>query len=463
MSSAPRLVIVGGSDAGISAGLRARELDRAVRPTVVVGDAYPNFSICGIPYWLSGEVRERRELAHRSREELERAGLKLRLQTVAERIEVDKRVLIVRAPGGRREAIEYDRLVVATGAVPARPPIPGIELAGVHVLRSIGDASAVQDALGAGAWSAVIVGAGYLGVEMADALSRRGLRVSLVEQAPSALTSVDPELGERVVEELSGQGVRCSIGVRVTGIERRADRLVVLAEGGVRAEGEIVLVLAGVRPDTRLACEAGASVGVRGAIAVDRQMRTDLPGVWAAGDCVETHHQLLDRPEYMPLGSTAHKQGRVAGENAIGGSARFVGSLGTQVVKVFDLAIAATGLRESVARAEGFDALTIETIAEDHKAYYPGAHRLRLRIVGDLESGQLLGAQILGHKSGQVSKRIDTIATAIYHRMTVAEVSGLDLGYTPPFSSPWDPVQIACQAWESAQRSRSRPLQSVAV
>ena len=305
----------------------------------------------------------------------------------------------MRTPDGRQETIEYDRLVIATGAVPARPPIPGIELPGVHMLHTMGDASAVQEALNAGARSAVIIGAGYIGVEMADALTKRGLDVSLIEQAPSALTTVDPELGTLVVEELSAHGVRCSIGARVTGIAPTGERLRVTADGGVHAEGEIVLVLAGVQPDTRLAREAGATVGVRGAIAVDRQMRTGLPDIWAAGDCIETYEQLFDKPSYMPLGSTAHKQGRIAGENAIGGSAEFAGSLGTQVVKVFDLAIAATGLRESVARAEGLDPLTVETTTDDHKAYYPGAHPLRLRIVGDRDNGHLLGAQILARLS----------------------------------------------------------------
>ncbi len=456
-----RLVIVGGSDAGISAGLRARELDPTVETTLVVADSYPNFSICGIPYWLSGEVSERRNLAHRTRDDLERAGLDLRLDTVAERIDVNQRELIVRTPDGEREPIEYDRLIVATGAVPARPPIPGIEHPGVHLLHSMDDASAVYEALSGGARSAVIVGAGYIGVEMADALITRGLEVSVVEQAPSALTTVDPELGALVVEKLSANGARCLIGVRVTGIEEGGDRLVVTAEGGVRVEGEIVLVLAGVRPDTQLARDAGASIGVRGALVVDRQMRTGLPDIWAAGDCVETHHQLLDKPVYMPLGSTAHKQGRVAGENAIGGSADFAGSLGTQVVKVFDLAIAATGLRDAAAAAEGLDPLTVETTADDHKAYYPEAHPLRLRIVGDREHGLLLGAQILGHVSGQVAKRIDTLATAIYHRMTIAEVSDLDLSYTPPLSSPWDPVQIACQAWERARRSHRQTTNTI--
>ena len=453
-----RLVIVGGSDAGISAGLRARELDPTVQVTLVVADAFPNFSICGIPYWISGEVTARENLAHRTRQDLEDAGLNMRLYTVAERIDVDEHELIVRCPGGTRDTIAYDRLVVGTGAVPVRPPIPGIDLPGVHLLRSMGDATAVHDALD-GVRSAVVIGAGYIGVEMADGLTVRGIEVTLIEQAPAPLTTVDPELGALVVEELSAHGVRCAMNERVTEIARDDDRLVVSTESGLTAHGEIALLLAGVRPDTELLHKSGASLGVRGAVRVDRQMRTGLPDIWAAGDCVETHQQLLEVPAYMPLGSTAHKQGRVAGENAIGGSAEFAGSLGTQAVKVFDITIAGTGLRDQAANSAGFDALTVATVTDDHKAYYPGASPLHLRIVGDREHGQLLGAQILGRTSGQVSKRIDTLATAIYHRMTVAQVSDLDLTYTPPLSSPWDPVQIACQAWERARRT-ARELDS---
>jgi NADPH-dependent 2,4-dienoyl-CoA reductase/sulfur reductase-like enzyme len=457
MSDPLRLVIVGASDAGISAGLRARELDSTVQTTLVVADAYPNFSICGIPYWLSGEVTDAASLAHRTREELELAGLQLRLNTVAEWIDVERRELLVRDLDGASESIGYDRLVIATGAIPARPPIPGIELEGVHTLHSMGDASAVARALGDRAGSAVIVGAGYIGVEMADALTLRGLDVWLVEQSRSALTTVDPDLGALVVDELAAHRVRCSFGARVTAIKRAAGCLEVSGENGLRAQGDIVLVLAGVQPDTKLTRDAGASVGVRGAISVDRQMRTGLPEIWAAGDCVQTYHQLLKRPVYMPLGSTAHKQGRIAGENAIGGSAEFAGTLGTQVVKVFDLAIAATGLREGTAREEGFDPLTVQSTADDHKAYYPGAHPLQMRIVADRSTGQLLGAQLLGHVTGQVAKRIDTLASAIYHRMRVTEISALDLSYTPPLSSPWDPIQIACQAWEREHRSRPAP------
>jgi len=209
---------------------------------------------------------------------------------------------------------------------------------------------------------------------------------------------------------------------------------------------DMVLVVVGVRPETTLAADAGATLGTKGAIAVDPGMHTDLPDVFAAGDCVITHHRLLGLT-YLPLGTTAHKQGRVAGENALGGNRQFAGSLGTQVVKIFGQAAARTGLRDHEARAAGFDPVTVETAADDHKAYYPGSHRIAIRVTGDRATGRLLGMQLFGHKNAEIAKRVDIAATAIYHRMTVDAVSDLDLSYTPPLGSPWDAVQIATQAW----------------
>jgi len=208
-----------------------------------------------------------------------------------------------------------------------------------------------------------------------------------------------------------------------------------------------------VRPESTLAAEAGATLGVRGAIAVDRGMRTSLPDVFAAGDCVVTHHRLLGET-YLPLGTTAHKQGRVAGENAVGGNRQFAGSLGTQVVKIFDQAAARTGLRDHEAAAAGFDPVTVASQADDHKAYYPGSHRITMRFTGDRGTGQLLGVQLFGHRQAEIAKRIDIAATAIFHRMTVDTVSDLDLSYTPPLGSPWDAIQIGAQAWTRATRQR---------
>ena len=208
-----------------------------------------------------------------------------------------------------------------------------------------------------------------------------------------------------------------------------------------------MLLAVGARPDSELAEQAGAKVGAQGAIVVTRQMRTNLADLFAAGDCVETYHRLLDVPTYISLGTIAHKQGRVAGENAIGGNRIFAGALGTQSLKVFDLAIARTGLSERDAREAGFDPVTTGFEANDHKAYYPGAVRLRIRLTGDRRTGRLLGGQILGNRKAEISKRIDIIATAIFQDASVDYLNDLDLSYTPPFSSPWDPVQMAAQAW----------------
>jgi len=208
----------------------------------------------------------------------------------------------------------------------------------------------------------------------------------------------------------------------------------------------MVLVVVGVRPETTLAADAGARLGVRGAIAVDPGMRTGLPDVFAAGDCVITHHRLLGAT-WLPLGTTAHKQGRVAGENALGGNRQFAGSLGTQVVKIFDQAAARTGLRDHEAAAAGFDPVTVGYEADDHKAYYPGAHRITMRVTGDRATGRLLGLQLFGHKHAEIAKRIDIAATVIHNYMTVDQVSDLDLSYTPPLGSPWDAVQMGTQAW----------------
>jgi NADPH-dependent 2,4-dienoyl-CoA reductase/sulfur reductase-like enzyme len=443
-----RLLVVGGSDAGVSAGLRARELDPSVEVTLLVADAYPNFSICGLPYYLSGEVADWRSLAHRTTADLEAAGIELLLDHTAQTIRPSTHRVAVTGPGGRQRFLPYDRLVVATGAMPARPPIAGLDLPGVHVLHTMGDTFAVEHALAVRApCSAVIVGGGYIGLEMAEALTTRGIAVTLVEQAPTVMPNVDAELGQRIGAELTRHGVRVRTRLAVTAIEGDDGQLRVLGEPGFAQPTDLVLVVVGVRPDSRLAAAAGVSTGVRGALRVDRQMRTNLPDVLAAGDCVETWHRLLGAPAYLPLGTTAHKQGLVAGENAVGGTAEFAGSLGTQVVKVFELAVARTGLRDQDAAAAGFDPVTVGSVEFDHKVYYPGAHRLYLRVTGDRSSGRLLGMQLVGHYQAEVAKRIDIPATALFHAMTVQGLSDLDLSYTPPFGSPWDAIQLAAQAW----------------
>ena len=456
------LVAVGGSDAGISAALRAHEVEPEADVTVIAADAFPNFSICGIPYYVSGEVARWQNLAHRTRADLEAAGMGLRLDTTARRIDADARKLLVTGPDGADDVISYDQLIVGTGAVPVRPPIAGLDELGpgdgVHLLHSMGDTFALMRTLeDHQPASAVIVGAGYIGLEMADALTTWGLLVTQIEQLPEVLPTVDPELGSLVNAELNRREVKVLTGTTVRAVSKapagqdgRLEVSAVTATGEpVSCFADLVLVVVGVRPDTELAVSAGAKLGPRGAIAVDSMMRTGLPSVFAAGDCVVTQHRLLG-DTYLPLGTTAHKQGRVAGENACGGHREFAGSLGTQVVKIFDQAAARTGLRDHEARAAGYNPVTVGSEADDHKAYYPGSHRIAMRFTGDRQTGRLLGVQLFGSKDAEIAKRVDIVATAIFHDMTVDGLSDLDLSYTPPLGSPWDAVQIGAQAWTRA-------------
>ncbi len=443
MGSNLKFLIIGGSDAGISAALRARELASSALITVVLADGYPNFSICGLPFFLSGETPDWHQLAHRTEFE----GIELLLWHRAVAIDPTGHTVEVVDREEHRKTLPYDRLLIATGAAPLLPEIPGIDLPGVFTLHTMDDSFAVHYRLMDGnPRSAIIVGAGYIGVEMADALVHQGLQVTLVGRTKSVLATVDPELGDVMADELRRHKVEVRTNVEVTGIAS-SNCLRVSGKNGFEHSADLVLLAAGVKPASQIALDAGISTGQKGAIQVDTSMQTNIPDIYAAGDCVETWHRLLQQYKYLPLGTTAHKQGRVAGENAVGGNKNFAGCVGTQVVKVFELAAARTGLREHEAQAAGFSPLTVETTASDHKGYYPGAHELRIRVTGDADTGKLLGAQFVGHWRSEVAKRIDIFAAALFHGMSVEDFSDLDLSYTPPLSSPWDPVQIAAQAW----------------
>ena len=465
------VAVVGGSDAGIEAARRCRELAPTVDVTVLVADAYPNLSICGLPYWHSREVPEWPNLAHRRVSDLEATGMRLLLDHKVTALGLQSQRLRF-THEGRIGELAFDRLVLGTGAYPVRPPIDGLDGLGtgdgVHVLHSMPDAfgldatvgTAVNDA--ADTATAAIVGAGYVGLEMAEALTSRGLRVVVLEQLPQVLPrTLDASLAAPVETHLRQHGVDVRCGATVRAIHRdeagnedcaRRSLQVCLEDESLPAD--LVLVATGVRPATQLAVAAGLDLGAAGAIAVDRQMRTSADGVWAAGDCVHTHHRSLETETYLPLGTTAHKQGRVAGENVLGGHIEYAGSLGTQAVKIFDLVAAATGLGDREARQQGFDPVTVEVTADDHNRYYPGAAPLTVRLTGDRATGRLLGGQLLGAYGAEVSKRVDVLAAALHHGDIVARLGDLDLSYTPPLSSPWDPLQQAAHAWAANLRRK---------
>jgi NADPH-dependent 2,4-dienoyl-CoA reductase/sulfur reductase-like enzyme len=445
-----RVLIVGGSDAGISAALRAHELDCDSEITVLLADDFPNYSICGLPFYLSGETPDWKSLAHRTQFD----GMTMYRGQEVTQIDVLGKKVLATDRDGRVVTHAYDKLVIATGASPVTPPIDGLDLPGVFPLHTMKHSFAMNEFIAAAKpRRAVIVGAGYIGLEMADALTHRGIEVTIASRTPSVLPTVEPSFGEAVTAELERHHVMVRTGVEARAVSRAGDHLHVSGSGVFEQDCEMVLIAVGVKPNTHLGVEAGIEAGAKGALRVNRRMETAIPDVYAAGDCVETWHRLLHRYTYLPLGTTAHKQGRCAGENAVGGNREFAGSMGTQVVKIFDLVVARTGLRQDEALRESHSAYTAETTSFDHKAYYPGARQIRIRMTGDSQTGRLLGAQILGSWGAEISKRIDIFATALFHGMGVEELGDLDLSYTPPLSSPWDPVQMAAHHWTAALRS----------
>lgn len=439
----PKYLIVGGSDAGISAALRIKELQPNTEVILFLKDTYPNYSICGIPFYLSGEIKDWQSLAHRTKEIINDAGIVVIENT--EIIGLDARGKVISTANKR---YPYDKLLMATGAVSVMPPIIGNELKGVFTLRWIDEMFAVDHYLReAKCRNAVIIGGGYIGVEMADALTRRGLYVTLVEPSASVLKTLDIDFGLKVQEELLNKGVQVINGKRVTQIQETIDALEVKGDNGLILKADIVLLVTGAKPNTALADGTSLKLGPSGAYQTDQQMRSSIPDIYVAGDCCETFHSILNTFVYQPLGTTSHKQGRIAGEAMCGEKGVFKGIVGTQVVKVFDLIAGRTGLHDRDCENHSIPHLTVESEHWDHKQYYPGARKLWIRITGNPLTGMLLGMQIIGFSTSEVSKRLDIAAVAIQNCLSVLQLNELDLSYTPPLSSPWDPVQLAAQAW----------------
>ena len=443
------LIIIGGSDAGISSALRALELDPKIMATMIVADNYPNFSICGLPYYISHDVSYWKNLAHRTKDEIENEGIRLFLENQAYSIDAQNKTVTMVHKSGSNKVLDYDKLILGTGAVSVRPKIQGIDHSGVFFLRWIPDAFAIDEYIkNHNPQKAIIIGGGYIGMEMSEALSHRGLKVTVVEFFDSVMPSVDVGLGIKIKDLLVSNGITVYNKIAIESIDKNGEILIVKGTNGFEFQADLVLVSVGCIPNTELGRSIGISTGVKGAFKVNQKMETNIPDVYAAGDCAETWNKIFQKYTYLPLGTVAHKQGRVAGENAVGGNREFAGSLGTQSVKIFDKVIARTGLNEKEAIDSGFKPVSIDFETWDHKVYYPSAEKIYLKVIADRITKRILGAQMLGAYKTEVSKRIDIFATAIYHEMTVQDFSSYDLSYTPPLSSPWDPVQMAVQKLE---------------
>lgn len=455
-----RLVVIGGDAAGMSGASQAR---RRLPPDELEIIAFErgtatSYSACGIPYWISGMVGERDELVARHPKEFrDRQAIDVQLRHEVVAIDAEARSVTVRdlAAGSERDE-RYDHLLIATGATPIRPPIEGIDANGVLGVQTLDDGQQVLDTLESRQPStAVVIGAGYIGIEMAEAMLERGLTVHVVDRGRRPMRTVDADMGDQIADAMRGMGIHLHLGVAVSGIETGDDgwvRAVVTDDGELPCD--LVVLGTGAKPAGELGRDAGLRVGASGGITTDLQQRTSAAGVFAAGDCTETFHRVSRRPVAIALGTIANKQGRVAGINLGGGYATFPGVLGTAVTKVCGLEIARTGLGELEARDAGFDPI-IEVVRSTTRAhYYPGAGWITVKVIAERGSGRLLGAQIVGAEGG--AKRIDVFATALWNSMTVEELLNVDLSYAPPFSPVWDPVLIAARkSWQRVEAARS--------
>ncbi|MCJ7671936.1 MAG: FAD-dependent oxidoreductase [Acidimicrobiia bacterium] len=447
---ARRLLVVGGDAAGMSAAAQARRRTAPDELEIVCFErgSFTSYAACGIPYFVGGLVADAESLVARSPEEHRARGLDVRTRHEVVAIDTARRVLRVRRLDDGVEIDEpFDDLVIATGASPVRPPLPGIEARGVFGIQTLADGLAVHAAVGAlGADAprrAVVVGGGYIGLELAEALVMRGLEVALVEAAPQPMSTLDPDMGALVADALDNIGIALHLGTPVEAFETEDGRVCgVRTSSGVLPADLVVLGL-GVHPNSKLASESGISVGATRGIVVDDHMVTSVDGVYAAGDCVETRHLVSGSPVAIALGTHANKQGRVVGINATGGDATFPGVVGTAISKICKYEVARTGLNEGEALAAGFEAVAATIEGETRAHYYPGTTPIHVKVVAERATGRLLGAQIVGEEGA--AKRVDVLAAAIWNGMSAEKFASLDLAYAPPFSPVWDPVLIAAR------------------
>jgi NADPH-dependent 2,4-dienoyl-CoA reductase/sulfur reductase-like enzyme len=443
-----RLVVVGGDAAGMTAASRARRRREPDALEIVAFERgpYTSYSACGIPYFVGELVSEIDELVARSPEEHRKNGIDVRTGHEVVEIDMNRRRVRVRDLAGDSERDEpFDQLVVATGSVPSRPDVPGADSDGIFGVQTLADGVTVRRAVDERTpRRAVVVGGGYVGLEMAEALVRRGLDVALVDRTeqPMAAT-LDHEMGAILADALRAVGVTLYLGEAVDGFEADDGTVRAVRTANRALPADIVVLGLGVRPNSALARDAGVVVGDLGGIVTDARMETSVAGVWAAGDCVESVDRITGLPVVVALGTHANKQGRVVGINATGGDARFPGVVGTAASKICAFEIARTGLTERQAAELDLDVVAATIESTTRAGYYPGAAPITVKVVAGRTDGRVLGAQIVGSEGA--GKRIDVVATAIWNRMTVDEVASLDLSYAPPFSPVWDPVLIAAR------------------
>jgi NADPH-dependent 2,4-dienoyl-CoA reductase/sulfur reductase-like enzyme len=442
---AERLVVIGGDAAGMSAASQARRMRGIDDLDIIVFEqsAYVSFSACGEPYFVGGWVKDFDDLLVRSPEQFKERGIDTRIHHQVTAIDLDSGSVTVRHPGGE-EDVGYDQLLYATGAGAIRPPIEGMDLKGVHMLRTLDDAARLRKLVTSGLERVVVVGGGYIGLEIADAFHHVGINTTVVTMMPTVLErTLDQDMATFVSDHMRSMGIHVETGFKVECLAGSGGNVQGVGCDDRSFPADLVVLALGSRPRIDLAKDAGIPLGPTGAVAVDDHQRTKVDGVWSAGDCAEARHRVSGRPVNQHLGTVANKTGRIAGINLGGGDAAFPGVLGTAITKVGDLEISSTGLTEWQAAEAGIETAFAMIKSKTAAHYWPETSTMHVKAIAERSNGRMLGAQIVGGRGA--GKRIDTFATALWAGLSAQELAWTDLSYAPPFSGVWDPVQIAAR------------------
>lgn len=443
-----KLVVIGGDAAGMSAASKVRRTHKEWEIVVFERGRFTSYAACGMPYYIAGMVQSADHLIARKPEEFrERQNIDVRILHEVVEIDPDKKRVRVRDMEKVSEFWEsYDDLLIATGASPVRPDVAGIDSNGIFGLSTLQSGMDVFEYMRDHRLkNAVIVGGGYIGIEMAEALLERNLKVRMLDMAPEVMTTMDPDMGGLISKYMREIGVDLYLNEKLDHFESKMGKVTGIVTDKRTLDADLVILGIGTRPNTSLALKAGIALGAKDAIRINKKMETSVANIWAAGDCAESFHLVSKQQVNIALGTVANKHGLIAGENISGGSSEFPGVVGTAITKIKELEISRTGLNEKELKDLGITYKTSTIISSTLPGYFPGAAEISVKLLVEKVSGLLLGGQIVGKQGA--AKRIDTLATAITARMTARDLAFLDLSYAPPFSPVWDPLQIAARTF----------------
>jgi NADH oxidase (H2O2-forming) len=439
-----RIVIIGAHAAAVDAASASRKTDRTAEIILLTTEKYAGYSRCGIPFVIGGHIPKFTDLIVYPAAYYQMMKLDLRRETTATNVDTKAKTVETIDKAGKTETLAYDSLIFATGASTWTPPIKGREKPGAFSVRTIEDGERIDEAIKAGAKTAVVMGGSLIGLEMAIGLTERGLKTTVVEMLPQLLpVMLDADMAKGVQEMLETKGIKILVG---KGVEEFAgtDKVTEVVAGGEHLAADIFISAFGVRPNTELAVKAGITLGDTRAIKTNPRMETNMPGVYAIGDCAESVHMVTQRPALQQLGTVAVKHGKVAGTNAAGGYAIFPGVLGSAVTKFFDLEVGSTGLTESFAKRAGIETVTGTISGKTRAQYFPGAQPIKVKVIVEKEMERVIGAQIVGNED--VTQRINALSLAIQKQMTVRELSKSDTCYAPPLCETWELMALAAEA-----------------